>query len=137
MAQTLGEPVGKTVGYRIQLDNKTGPDTIIEVVTEGVLTRMLLADPSLAGIGAVIFDEFHERSLHADTALAFTRETLAALRPDLRVVVMSATLDAASLAARLRTDAVIARTMKWPCDDAQTLALPSARASTTQACGSM
>ena len=107
IAAERSETVGGTVGIRTRNHTRIGHDTRIEVVTEGVLTRMLLADPSLAGIGAVIFDEFHERSLHADTALAFTRETLAALRPDLRVVVMSATLDAASLAARLRTDAVI------------------------------
>ena len=81
--------------------------TRVEVVTEGVLTRMLLDDPALEGYAVVLFDEFHERSIHTDTALAFLRETVGALRPDLRIVVMSATLDAEALAARLRTDAVV------------------------------
>ncbi len=93
MAQTLDEPVGKTVGYRIQLDNKTGPDTIIEVVTEGILTRRLQSDPSLEGVAAVIFDEFHERNLQADLGLALCLDCQAGLREDLRILVMSATLD--------------------------------------------
>ena len=107
IAGERSEAVGDTVGIRTRNHTRVGPETRIEVVTEGVLTRMLLADPSLAGIGAVIFDEFHERSIHADTALAFTRETMAALRPDLRVVVMSATLESSSIAARLHTDAIV------------------------------
>ncbi|MDP7384003.1 MAG: helicase-related protein, partial [Acidimicrobiales bacterium] len=81
--------------------------TRVEVVTEGVLTRMLLNDPALEGYAVVLFDEFHERSIHTDTALAFLRETVGALRPDLRIVVMSATLDAKALGGRLRTDAVV------------------------------
>ena len=93
MAQTLGESVGQTVGYRIRMDNSTGPATRIEVVTEGVLTRMLQDDPSLAGIGLVIFDEFHERSLNADLGLALCLESQAALRDDLKLLAMSATLD--------------------------------------------
>ena len=98
MAQTLGEPVGKTVGYRIQLDNKTGPDTMIEVVTEGILTRRLQRDPSLEGVAAVIFDEFHERNLQADLGLALCLDCQAGLREDLRILVMSATLDTAPIA---------------------------------------
>lgn len=98
MAQTLDEPVGKTVGYRIQLDNKTGPDTIIEVVTEGILTRRLQSDPSLEGVAAVIFDEFHERNLQADLGLALCLDCQAGLREDLRILVMSATLDVAPIA---------------------------------------
>jgi ATP-dependent helicase HrpB len=98
MAQTLGEPVGGTVGYRIQLDNRTGPDTIIEVVTEGILTRRLQGDPSLEGVAAVIFDEFHERSLQADLGLALCLDCQAGLRDDLRILVMSATLDVAPVA---------------------------------------
>ncbi|MDA8229858.1 MAG: ATP-dependent helicase HrpB [Magnetospirillum sp.] len=95
IAEMLGEPVGRTVGYRIRFEAKVGPDTRIEVVTEGVLTRMLQDDPELAGVGAVIFDEFHERSLNADFGLALCLEVRAALRPDLRLVVMSATIDGA------------------------------------------
>jgi len=107
IAEERGESVGATVGLRTRDDTRIGADTRLEVVTEGVLTRMLLADPGLAGIGAIVFDEFHERSIHADTALAFTRETMGALRPDLRVVIMSATLDAAPLAALLGADAIV------------------------------
>lgn len=98
IAAGLDESVGGTVGLRTRFDTRIGRSTRLEVVTEGVLTRMLISDPSLDGIGAVIFDEFHERSLHADTALAFCRETRAALREDLRLAVMSATLDAERLA---------------------------------------
>ncbi|WP_323035433.1 ATP-dependent helicase HrpB [Pararhodobacter sp.] len=101
MAETLGEPVGATVGYRIRGESKSGNTTRIEVVTEGILTRMLQTDPSLDGIGAVIFDEFHERSLNADLGLALTLEARAALRDDLALIVMSATLDAAPVAALL------------------------------------
>jgi len=93
MAALLGEAVGETVGYRIRLDSKVGPRTRIEVVTEGILTRRLQSDPALSGVGAVLFDEFHERSLHADLGLALCLEAQAALRPDLRLVAMSATLD--------------------------------------------
>ncbi|WP_209427257.1 ATP-dependent helicase HrpB [Pararhodobacter sp. SW119] len=98
LAETLGEPVGKTVGYRIRGEARTGPATRIEVVTEGILTRMLQSDPSLDGIGAVIFDEFHERSLNADLGLALVLEARSALRPDLRLLVMSATLEAGPVA---------------------------------------
>ena len=99
MAETLGEPVGARVGYRIRGEAKVSRDTRIEVVTEGILTRMLQTDPSLEGIGAVIFDEFHERSLNADLGLALVLEVRAALRPELQLIVMSATLDAAPVAA--------------------------------------
>lgn len=101
MAQTLGESVGETVGYRIKGDSSVGPDTRIEVVTEGILTRMLQDNAELPGIGAVIFDEFHERSLNADLGLALTWEVRGALREDLWLIVMSATLDAAPVAAML------------------------------------
>ena len=107
MASERGEKIGQSIGLRTRFDTRVSKATQVEVVTEGVLTRMLLTDPGLSGYGVVIFDEFHERSIHADTALAFVRETVDALREDLRVVVMSATLDAASLATRLRTDAII------------------------------
>lgn len=98
MAQTLGEPVGKTVGYRIKGESRVSGDTRIEVVTEGILTRMIQSDPELSGVGVVIFDEFHERSLQADLGLALTLEIRGALREDLLLVVMSATLDAAPVA---------------------------------------
>lgn len=97
MAQEMGETVGATVGYRTRLDTRISAATRIEVVTEGVLTRMILDDPSLDDYGVVIFDEFHERSLVADTGLALALEVQKALRPDLRLLVMSATLDAAAV----------------------------------------
>lgn len=99
MAETLAEPVGQRVGYRIRGEAQTSRATRIEVVTEGILTRMIQSDPELSGISAVIFDEFHERSLNADLGLALVLESRAALRPDLWVLVMSATLDAAPVAA--------------------------------------
>ncbi len=99
MAETLGQTVGATVGYRIRGEAKVGPATRIEVVTEGILTRMIQSDAELRGIGCVIFDEFHERSLNADLGLALALEIRGALRPDLHLVVMSATLDAAPVAA--------------------------------------
>ena len=101
MAATLGEAVGHTVGYRMRGEARVGPQTRIEVVTEGILTRMLQSDPGLDGVGCVIFDEFHERSLNADLGLALTLEARAALREDLVLLVMSATLDAAPVAALL------------------------------------
>jgi ATP-dependent helicase HrpB len=106
MAQVLGESVGQTVGYRIRLDTKVGPATKIEVVTDGILTRLLQHDPSLTGYGVIIFDEFHERSLQGDLGLALARESQRLFRPDLRLVVMSATLDCAAVA-RLLDDAPI------------------------------
>lgn len=106
MARRLGERVGQTVGYRVRMDTKVGPATRVEVVTEGVLTRLLQDDPSLEGVGLVIFDEFHERSLQADLGLALCLEARAALRDDLRVLVMSATLDGAAVA-RLLGDAPV------------------------------
>ena len=99
MAETLGEPVGQTVGYRVRGDAKVSRATRIEVVTEGILTRMIQSDPGLDGVGAVIFDEFHERSLNADLGLALALEIRGALRDDLLLLVMSATLDAAPVAA--------------------------------------
>jgi ATP-dependent helicase HrpB len=106
MAATLGERVGDTVGLRVRLGSKISARTRIEVVTEGVFTRMILDDPELAGIGAVIFDEFHERSLDADLGLAFALDAQGALREDLRLLVMSATLDGARVA-RLLGDAPV------------------------------
>lgn len=107
MAQQLGEPVGKTIGYRTRLDSRTSAVTRIEVVTEGIFARMLVADPELSGIAAVLFDEVHERSLESDFALALTLEVREALRPDLRLLLMSATLDGAGFASMIRQLAVI------------------------------
>src|SRR5262249_22562423 len=101
MAATLGEPVGETVGYRVRLDTKVGPRTRIEVVTDGLFLRMLQDDPSLEGIGCVIFDELHERGLETDLSFALVREAQTALRDDLRVIAMSATLDPGPVAERL------------------------------------
>ena len=106
MAQTLGENIGQTVGYRVRGDSKTSAKTRIEVVTEGILTRMLQNDPELAGVGAVIFDEFHERSLNADFGLALCLEVREALRDDLILLAMSATLDAEPVA-KLMGDAPV------------------------------
>ncbi|QQR37029.1 ATP-dependent helicase HrpB [Devosia oryziradicis] len=105
MARLLGEEVGQTVGYRVRMDSKVTSKTRIEIVTEGVFTRMLLDDPELSEIAAVLFDEFHERSLDGDLGLALTLDA-SALRPDLRVLVMSATLDGARVA-RLLSDAPV------------------------------
>ena len=101
MAALLGEAVGETVGYQIRFERRIGPATRIEVVTEGLLARRLQADPELPGVGLVIFDEFHERSLDADLALALTLDARDTLRPELRVLVMSATLDIRRVAALL------------------------------------
>lgn len=98
MAKQLGEAVGQTVGYRIRFENKVGLATRIEVVTEGILTRMLQDDPLLEGVGALLFDEFHERHLAGDLGLALALDVQAGVRDDLRLVVMSATLDGARLA---------------------------------------
>lgn len=107
MASLLGEPIGETVGYRMRLDNRVSARTRIEVVTEGVFARMLLDDPELAGISAVLFDEFHERSLDADVGLALALDVQQAFRPDLRIIVMSATLDVERVAGLLEGAPVI------------------------------
>ena len=106
MASLRGERVGETFGFRVRGETRVGRATRVEVVTEGILTRMLQRDSSLDGIGLLVFDEFHERSLDADLALALTLETRDVLRPELRILVMSATLDGARIA-RLLGDAPI------------------------------
>ncbi|WP_295195081.1 ATP-dependent helicase HrpB, partial [uncultured Brevundimonas sp.] len=115
MAASLGEQPGGTVGYRTRLQSRIGPNTRIEVVTEGVFTRMILDDPGLEGVGAVLFDEFHERSLDADLGLALARDTQGLLREDLRLLVMSATLDVVGVSRLLDGAPVIeAEGRAWP-----------------------
>ena len=101
MSDLAGSPLGGLVGYHIRLERKVSRETRVEVLTEGLLSRRLLADPELADAGLVIFDEFHERSLHADFGLALALDAQRGLRPDLRLLVMSATLDADRIAAHL------------------------------------
>jgi|SRR5579859_1332753 len=110
MAATLGEAVGQTIGLRVRMQTKSSGVTRIEVVTEGVFTRMILSDPELAGVACVIFDEFHERSLEADLGLALARDAQSVLREDLRILVMSATLDGAAIA-RLLGDAPVVESL--------------------------
>ncbi|WP_208347885.1 ATP-dependent helicase HrpB [Pseudaestuariivita rosea] len=116
MAHTLGEKVGQTVGYRMRGETRVSKDTRIEVVTEGILTRMLQNDPELTGIGAVIFDEFHERSLNADLGLALCHEVREALRDDLIILVMSATLDAEPVARMLDAPIITSQGRAFPVD---------------------
>jgi ATP-dependent helicase HrpB len=101
MARTLGERAGETVGYRVRMDSRVTARTRVELVTEGVFTRMILDDPGLEGVSAVIFDEFHERSIDGDLGLALARDAQRLLRPDLRILVMSATIDGARIASLL------------------------------------
>jgi ATP-dependent helicase HrpB len=108
MAKTLGERVGETVGYRVRFGSKVSRATRIEVVTEGIFSRQILDDPELSGVAAVLFDEFHERSLDADLGLALARDAQVGLREDLRILVMSATLDGARVAKLLGDAPVIA-----------------------------
>ena len=115
MAASLGEQPGGTVGYRTRLQSRIGPNTRIEVITEGVFTRMILDDPGLEGVGAVLFDEFHERSLDADLGLALARDMQKLLREDLRLLVMSATLDVVGVSRLLDGAPVIeAEGRAWP-----------------------
>ena len=107
MAELLNEELGKTVGYRIRNETKVSHSTRIEVITEGILTRMLQSDPELPDIGLIIFDEFHERSLDADLGLAFSYEVQQTLREDLKLLVMSATLDTNRIAKLLNNSPTI------------------------------
>ena len=116
MASTLGENAGQTVGYRVRGEAKVSNATRIEVVTEGILTRMIQSDPELSGIGAVIFDEFHERSLNADLGLALCLEIAGALRDDLILVAMSATLDADPVAELMEAPVITSQGRSFPVD---------------------
>ncbi len=116
MASLLGQTVGGRVGYQVRFERKISAITQLEVVTEGLLTRRLQDDPTLDGIGCVVFDEFHERSIHADFALALCREIQRELRPDLRIIVMSATLDSLDLSSILAAPVVRAEGRTYPID---------------------
>ncbi|WP_114780637.1 ATP-dependent helicase HrpB [Botryobacter ruber] len=114
MAELLGEPVGQTVGYWVRMEHQVSKNTRIEVVTEGILTRMLQEDPALEGVAAIIFDEFHERSLQADMGLALALDAQAVLRTDLRLLVMSATLDATTVGSWLEAPVVTSEGRQYP-----------------------
>ncbi|MDO8377888.1 ATP-dependent helicase HrpB [Phenylobacterium sp.] len=116
MAKTLGQRVGDTVGYRVRMQSRVSARTRIEVVTEGVFSRMILGDPTLEGVGLVIFDEFHERSLDADLGLALARDAQGLLRDDLRLLVMSATLDGAAVARLLAAPVIESQGRAYPVD---------------------
>ena len=129
MASLLSERAGETVGYRVRFENQTSSRTRIEVVTEGILTRMLHQDNALEDVGMVIFDEFHERRLHTDLSMVLCRESQQVLRPDLRLLVMSATLDTGQLSTLLQAPVVESEGRMYPVDiihtdDADALALP-------------
>lgn len=128
MASLLGERVGETVGYRIRFDSKVSAKTRIEVMTEGILTRRLQSDPALEGVGLVIFDEFHERHLHADLALALTLDGRRNLRDDLKIIVMSATLDGAAVSRLLdQAPIVTSEGRSYPVDVRYIPTAPDAR----------
>ena len=116
LAQLLGEPVGRTIGYRVRLDSKVSKETRVEVITEGILTRMIQEDPALEGVAAVVFDEFHERSLNADLGLALALDAQAVLRPELRILIMSATLEAKRLGEWLPAPVVSSAGFLFPID---------------------
>lgn len=114
MASMLGEEAGQTIGYAVRFERASSNNTVVEVLTEGILTRMLHQDKRLADVGLVIFDEFHERSIHADVAMAFCRETQKTLRPDLKILVMSATLDMPQLSELLEAPVVESQGKRYP-----------------------
>ena len=114
MAQILGETVGETVGYRVRFESKLSKRTRIEVLTEGILTRMLVDDATLDGVSIVIFDEFHERSINSDLALALTRQAQEIIRPDLKIVIMSATIDACGICAALKAPLIESEGRMFP-----------------------
>ncbi len=114
MSQMYEDEIGGTIGYRVRFDTRISDKTKIEVVTEGILTRMIQSDNALEGVGLVIFDEFHERSIHADVALALCREAQQVLRPDLKIMIMSATLDMPQLERLLKAPSVVSKGRQYP-----------------------
>ena len=114
MAQMLGETVGETVGYRVRFESRVSKQTRIEVLTEGILTRMLVDDPTLDGVSVVVFDEFHERSINSDLALALTRQAQDIIRPDLKIVIMSATIDASYICTALKAPLIESEGRMFP-----------------------
>ena len=114
MAQMLGEQVGETIGYRVRFESRVSKRTRIEVLTEGILTRMIVDDATLDGVSVVIFDEFHERSINSDLALALTRQAQQIIRPDLKVVIMSATIDASNICAALQAPLIESEGRMFP-----------------------
>ena len=137
MAQMLGEQVGETVGYRVRFESRVSKRTRIEVLTEGILTRMIVDDATLDGVSVVIFDEFHERSINSDLALALTRQAQQIIRPDLKVVIMSATIDASNICAALQAPLIESEGRMFPVElhyadeDADPRDIAAAAASTT------
>jgi ATP-dependent helicase HrpB len=116
MAELLGEEIGERIGYQIRFENRVKSSNKIIVVTEGILTRMLQSDNALEDIGLVIFDEFHERSIHADLSLALCRESQQVLRPDLRILIMSATLNAQAINEQLQAPVLTSEGKQYPVD---------------------
>ena len=114
MAQMLGEQVGETIGYRVRFESRVSKRTRIEVLTEGILTRMIVDDATLDGVSVVIFDEFHERSINSDLALAMTRQAQQIIRPDLKVVIMSATIDTSNICAALQAPLIESEGRMFP-----------------------
>ena len=114
MAQMLGEQVGETVGYKVRFESRVSKRTRIEVLTEGILTRMIVDDATLDGVSVVIFDEFHERSINSDLALALTRQAQQIIRPDLKIVIMSATIDASNICAALQAPLIESEGSMFP-----------------------
>ena len=114
MAATIGEKVGGRVGLSTRIDRRVSKDTVVEVITDGLFTRRLLADPELTGVSAVIFDEVHERGLNADLGLALALEVQGALRDDLHILAMSATLDTASVAAKIDAPVIESEGRQYP-----------------------
>ncbi len=137
MAQMLGEQVGETVGYRVRFESRVSKRTRIEVLTEGILTRMIVDDATLDGVSVVIFDEFHERSINSDLALALTRQAQQIIRPDLKIVIMSATIDAINICAALQAPLIESEGRMFPVElhyadeDTDPRDIASATASTT------
>ena len=137
MSAMIGEPTGRTVGYRVRFESKVSADTRIEVLTEGILTRMLVDDPTLEGVSVVIFDEFHERSLASDVALALTREAQQIVRPDLRIVIMSATIDASAICQALEAEVVTSEGRMYPVETIHITPETTPNLSPVEACASM